>query len=128
MLMHERFRDAISRGESVKVAEWSGDGRAIVRTLEAHEIADWERASWKKMEDWAKALIEAHEEIKDALPPNFIQIQLLLRLLESGKATADEIEEFRRIANETLREWQPQHPPAFKESVEAALKRLEGPL
>jgi hypothetical protein len=73
---------------------------------------------------WGFLRIAADEGIKDALPPNFMQIQPLLRLLESGKATADEIEEFRRIANETLREWQPEYSPAFKNRIESALNLL----
>lgn len=37
--IHEILRDAMSRGESVKVVEFGAGDKALVRTLEAHEIA-----------------------------------------------------------------------------------------
>jgi hypothetical protein len=40
--------------------------------------------------------------------------------VQGGEATAVEIEEFRRIADEAFRDWQPEYSPAFKERIESA--------
>jgi len=44
---------------------------------------------------------------------------LLFPKLENGKATASEIEEFRRLAEQVMRN--PQCPPEQKQRIEAAL-------
>jgi hypothetical protein len=60
-----------------------------------------------------------------AWPPKMAQIEQLLHKLEKGKATAIEIEEFRRLADEVLRKWEPDvWSPKFKERIESALSLL----
>lgn len=76
------------------------------------------------MEEAIYDFMEAHLEIKRGWHPNEDEIELLLPKIEWGKATATEIEEFRRLADETLREWEPQYWPEFKERIEAALNFL----
>ena len=54
---------------------------------------------------------------------------LLLSKLENGTATASDIEEFRRMAEEVIQ--RPQCPPEYKQRIEAALasvSRSGGPL
>jgi len=46
----------------------------------------------------------------------------LLPTLESGNATASEIEEFRRLAEEVMQH--PRCPPEYKQRIEAALKKV----
>ena len=64
----------------------------------------------------------------DPLPPEAIRmmrIEARLCKLENGNATASEIEEFRRLAGEILRNWQPQYPWHVKKRIESALSILE---
>jgi hypothetical protein len=52
-------------------------------------------------------------------------LKQLLRKLEYGKATAIEIGEFRRLADEVLRNWDAESwSPKFKERIESALSLL----
>jgi hypothetical protein len=150
----DMMRDAISRGQSAPVAmpaeansfkaaplrEWAkGAGvdqndPLLLRALEAQEKAvypgndqgDWKTnwTLWLDMEEAIQDFMEAHLEIKNAWPPNTQQIELLLRKVQGGEATAVEIEEFRRIADEPFRDWQPEYSPAFRERIEAALSLL----
>jgi hypothetical protein len=63
--------------------------------------------------------------VTQAWPPKAAQIDELLHKLEKGKATATEIEEFRRLADEVLRKWEPDvWSPGFKERLESALSLL----
>jgi hypothetical protein len=62
-----------------------------------------------------------------AWPPKSAQIEAMLQKLEKGNATASEIEEFRQLAGEVLRNWQPaRYSLAFKKRIESALSLLEG--
>ena len=66
----------------------------------------------------------------DALPPGtiqIVQIHAMLRKIETGNATASEIEEFRRLAGEVLRNWRPQYPSDLKKRIESALSLVEWP-
>jgi hypothetical protein len=99
----------------------------LVWALEAQEKADWRTswASWAEMEAAVWAFLEAHCEFKDAWPPNTQEIEQLLHRLQSGDATAIEIEEFRRLAGEVLRKWDLESwPPKFKERIESALSKI----
>ena len=115
----------------------------LLRALEAQEKAVYPRfndlvysptdvdavrdaLAWLDMEEAIQDFMEAHFEIKTAWPPNREQIELLLRKVQGGEATATEIEEFRRIADEALRDWQPEYRLHFKERIEAALRLLDG--
>lgn len=143
------LRDAISRGEHVAVArpaepnsfkaaplrEWAkGAGidendPLLVRALAAQEKADWsDWTSWLDMEEAVLDFMEVHCEFKDAWPPNTEQIERFLQKAGRGQLTATEVEEFRRLAEETFREWQPQYSPAFKERIKSALSLLHIPL
>ena len=58
----------------------------------------------------------------DPPPPEVMQemrFKFLLLKVENGHATAGDIEEFRRSAEEVLR--RPQCPPEYKQRIEAAL-------
>ena len=57
--------------------------------------------------------------------PDALSLEALLEDVENGTATAWEIEEFRRIAEDVMR--RPQYPPEYKERVESALSLLERP-
>jgi hypothetical protein len=93
----------------------------LLRALEAQET---NLALWLDMEEAIQDFMEAHLEIKNAWPANTQQIELLLRTVQGGEATAVEIEEFRRIADEVFRDWHPEYSPAFKERIESALRLL----
>ena len=56
-----------------------------------------------------------------AWPPNLDRLDELLGKVEKAKATDSEKEEFRRLAEKTLREWQPQYSPGYKKRIESAL-------
>jgi len=62
-----------------------------------------------------------------AWPPKTAQIEAMLQKFEKGNATASEIEEFRQLAGEVLRNWRPRFSLGFKKRVESALSLLEGP-
>ena len=60
----------------------------------------------------------------EALPPEETQLAqtlALLRKIERGNATGSEIEEFRRLAKEVLRNLDPRCSLWFKKRVESAL-------
>ena len=63
----------------------------------------------------------------NAWPPKTAQIEAMLQKLKNGNATASEIEEFRQLAGEVLRNWQPRYSPASKQRIESAMSLLEGP-
>ena len=66
----------------------------------------------------------------DALPPGtiqIVQIHAMLRKIETGNATASDIEEFRRLAGEVLRNWRPLYPSDLKKRIESALILVEWP-
>jgi hypothetical protein len=138
------MRDALSREEpgvavampsesnsfkAARLREWAKDAGVdendplLLRALEAQAKADWRTnmTSWLDMEEAIYDFMEAHGGIKRGWPPNEDEIEMLLWKIECSKATATEIEEFRRLADETLGEWQPEHSPTFKERIEAAL-------
>jgi hypothetical protein len=98
----------------------------LVRALKAQEKADWRTswASWLEMEIAVQAFVQAHFEIKNAWPPDSGQIEEFLQKLEKGNLTAIEIEEFRWLASEVLRDWQPEYSPAFKKRIESAVSLL----
>ena len=54
-----------------------------------------------------------------AWPPGSAQIEPLLQKIETGTAIANEVEEFRRLAEEVLRH--PRCGPGFKKRIESAL-------
>ena len=60
-----------------------------------------------------------------AWPPGSVQIEPLLRKIETGTATASEIEEYRRLAGEVTRH--PRCGPGFKKRIESALSSLDHP-
>ena len=51
-----------------------------------------------------------------------VGVQARLHKVEKGNATASEIEEFRHLAGEILRNWQPHYPPDLRQRIGAALK------
>jgi hypothetical protein len=63
--------------------------------------------------------------LKSAWPREAPEIEGMLQKLEKGNATASQIEEFRRLAGEVLRNWQPWYSPAFEKRIESALSLLE---
>ena len=78
--------------------------------------------------EYGMALQKELEKSKwNAWPPKSAQIEAMLQKLEKGNATASEIEEFRQLAGEVLRNWQPRYSPAFKQRIESAMSLLEGP-
>ena len=64
---------------------------------------------------------EAEKSRFYAWPPGSAQIAPLLQKVETGAAIADEVEEFRGLAGEVMRH--PRCGPAFKQRIEAALKK-----
>lgn len=56
-----------------------------------------------------------------AWPPNLDRLDELLGKVEKGEAKDSEKEEFRRLAEKTLREWQPQYSPGYMKRIESAL-------
>ena len=64
----------------------------------------------------------------DALPPEETQLAqtlALLRTIKTGNATASEIEEFRRLASEVLRNLDPRCSLWFKKRIEFALSLVQ---
>ncbi|HXZ30853.1 MAG TPA: hypothetical protein VEH30_01115 [Terriglobales bacterium] len=100
----------------------------LVRALKAEENAKEQRDWMSTLEmDIAKwAFMEGHFEFRNAWPPEVIRIDMLLRKFSRGSEKPDEIEEFRRLASETFRDWQPQYPAGFKQRIESALNWLNG--
>jgi hypothetical protein len=99
----------------------------LLWALEAQEKADWRTSPewWLEMHSAVWAFLEAHFEIKHAWPPNSEKIEILLQKLEYGKATAIEIKEFRRLADEVLRQWDSEAwSPKFRERIESAKSLL----
>jgi len=81
----------------------------------------------KAFVEYAMALQKELEKSKwNAWPPKSAQIEAMLQKLEKGNATASEIEEFRQLAGEVLRNWQPRYSLGFKKRIESALSLLEG--
>jgi hypothetical protein len=139
---HRIQRDAISRGETIGVAMVAeanslraGDVRRLakengiyqndpllLRAVEAQEKADWKTSSWMDMEEAVMNFVEAYFDFKDDWPPNTEELGRLIGIIEYNPATPADIEEFRRLANETLREWQPHYSEGFKKRIESALK------
>ena len=143
--IHQNLRDKISRGEPVTVAmgpdsdssrtmplrkiareaDINDNDPLLVRALELQEKAtDWRTnpTLWLDMEDAVLDLIEARFEIEDGFT---LIIDELLQKLESGEAAATETEQFRRLADEVLRNWDAESwLPKFKERIEAALRAL----
>lgn len=98
----------------------------LTRALKAEEKAeDW--ASLLEMQIAAMAFIEGHFEVKDAWPPESGRIGSLLQKFSRGRAKPAEIEEFRQLAGEVLRDWQPEYSPGFKTRIESALSWLDDP-
>lgn len=71
------------------------------------------------------AFFEGRFEVRNAWPPESGRIGELLHKFGGGRATADLIEEFRRLAGAVLRGWQPQLSPAFRTRIESALRGLD---
>ena len=67
------------------------------------------KSKWVKFDAWPTEVAQ------------MVRIQARLAKVENGHATASEIEEFRRLAGEVLRNWNPQYPPERKQRIEAAL-------
>jgi hypothetical protein len=99
----------------------------LVRALKAQEKADWRTnlASWQEMEISVLAFMQAHFEIKNAWPPESPRIEGFLQKLQKGNPTTTEIEEFRRLGREVLRDWQSEYSPAFKQRIESAMSLLD---
>jgi len=100
----------------------------LVRALKAEEKARQERGWMPALEagiaHWA--FMQGHFEMRNAWPPESDRIEMLLQKFRWGRAKPDEIEEFRRLASETFRDWQQQYSSAFKVRIESALKWLGG--
>ena len=124
-------------GEWAKDAGVDENDPLLLRALEAQQkaiypVADpsnWRTnwASWLDMQEAIYDFMEAHLKIKQGWHPNEDEIELSLPKIEGGKATATAIEGFQRLADETLREWEPQYWPDFKVRIEAALRLLDPP-
>jgi hypothetical protein len=63
--------------------------------------------------------------IAPVCPPKSAQIEAMLQKFEKGNATASEIEEFRQLAGEVLRNWQPRYSVGFKKRIESAMSLLD---
>jgi len=101
----------------------------LVRALKAQEKDDW-RTNWAsciEMTIAGLAFMEGHFEIKNAWPPEAGRIEEFLQKLKKSTLTASQIEEFRRLASEVLRDWQPEYSPAFRERIESAISHLDDP-
>jgi hypothetical protein len=82
----------------------------------------------KAFADYAMALFEESAKSKwSAWPPKSAQIEVMLQKLEKGNATAGEFEEFRQLAGEVLRNWQPRYSLGFKKRIESALSVARRP-
>jgi len=76
----------------------------------------------KAFVEYSMALVKEMEKSKwYAWPPNSGQIDMILHKIEKGDATASEIEEFRQLAGELLRNWKPRWSQGFKKRIESAL-------
>ena len=94
---------------------------AFSKTFDAGSIAAFILADHSRPEA-VLDLIEARFEIEDGFTK---VIEDLLQKLESGEAAATETEQFRRLADEVLRNWDAESwLPKFKERIEAALRAL----
>lgn len=75
--------------------------------------------------EYSMALVKELEKSKwYAWPPKSPQIEAMLQKLEKGNATVSEIEEFRQLAGELLRNWQPRYSLGFKKRIESALASI----
>ena len=92
-----------------------------VKWLRRHKVPEVEQ----RIEAISAAAPPARSTLMDvdALPPGtiqIVQIHAMLQKIETGNATASEIEEFRRLAGEVLRNWRRQYPSDLKKRIESA--------
>jgi hypothetical protein len=123
----EKSFRAIPLRERAKEAGVDENDPLLLWALEAQEkAADWRiSGSWMEMEAAVLGFLEAHFEFKNAWPPNAREIEMALWKVQSCVATDTEIQEFRLLADEVFRKWEPQWPPAFKKRIESALNFCE---
>jgi hypothetical protein len=145
--MHQRLRDAISRGKPIAVASGNpshsfremplrerakqagvdDNDPLLVRALELQEKATDFRTNpilWLDMEDAVLDFLEAHFEFRNPFPPQWERIEELIRKLERRTATDIEKDEFRRLANEVL---QNSEYSNFRKRLDPALRLLDDP-
>jgi hypothetical protein len=100
----------------------------LVRALKAEERAEAGK-NWMwfiEMNIACWAFMQGHFEFrKSQWPPQWGRIDLLLHKFSMGRAKPTETEEFRRLAEEVVRGWQPQYPLVAKQRIEFALKWLD---
>jgi hypothetical protein len=71
------------------------------------------------------AFMKTYFEFKNAWPPPAEEVEYFLHKLERGNLTIAEIQRFRDLAAEVLRNWQPEYSPRSKRRIEAELNRVD---